>query len=58
MLVYSADLLNWEGLIENSLFRGFLAFLIALILSLVLGGKLIEFLREMCYDVCNVRDRR
>ena len=46
MLVYSADLLNWEGLIENSLFRGFLAFLIALILSLVLGGKLIEFLRK------------
>ena len=46
MLVYLADLFNWEGLIRTSYFRGFLAFILALAVSLIFGGKLIEFLRR------------
>ena len=46
MLIYLADMLNWEGLIRTSYFRGFLAFWMALIISLVCGGKLIELLRK------------
>ena len=46
MLIYLADILNWEGLIRTSYLRGFLAFLIALVVSLMLGRRLIEFLRK------------
>ena len=46
MLVYLADLMNWEGLIRTSYFRGFAAFLITLAVSLVFGRKFIDFLRR------------
>lgn len=46
MLVYLADLMNWEGLIRTSYFRGFAAFLITLAVSLVFGRKFIDFLRK------------
>ena len=46
MFVYLADLLNWEAWIKTSYFRGFGAFAVALLVSLVVGGKFIEFLRK------------
>lgn len=46
MLVYLADILNWEGFIKTSYFRGAGAFVLALIVSLIWGRKLIDFLRK------------
>ena len=46
MLVYMAEMFDWANWAQNSYWRCFMAFFAALLVSLMCGGKLIEFLRK------------